>query len=179
MSEMSVNCAECLFPLAWFWRAPCDPLGWGLVYVILESWEGALSNWLYPAIGELPLSEINHAVLKRIVVVMSDRRLSPKSIDNYIRVAKAVVASAVDEEGEQIYLRKWNHAFIDMPVVQKARQKTPSLFPEGMSGLATWKKVRERTVFILSGASGRRIGETLGLEIDKHISPGFLTIGVE
>jgi integrase len=26
-----------------------------------------------------------------------------------------VVASAVDERGEQIYTRKWNHDFIDLP----------------------------------------------------------------
>jgi hypothetical protein len=64
----------------------------------IESWEGTLNNWLYPAIGELPLSEINNAALKRVVAVMSDRRLSPKSIDNYAQVVKAVVASAVDKE---------------------------------------------------------------------------------
>jgi integrase len=145
----------------------------------IESWEGTLNNWLYPAIGELPLSEINNAALKRVVAVMSDRRLSPKSIDNYAQVVKAVVASAVDKEWEQIYPRKWNHAFIDMPIVQKTEQSTPSFSTEVMSGLATWKKVRERTVFILSGASGLRIGEALGLEIDKHISPDFLTISVE
>ncbi len=48
-----------------------------------------------------------------------------------------------------------------------------------MSGLATWKKERERMVFILCGAAGLRIGEALGLEIDKHISPDFLTISIE
>jgi hypothetical protein len=43
---------------------------------------------LYPAIGELPLSEINNPVLKRVVVVMSERRLTPKSID-YLQVYRS------------------------------------------------------------------------------------------
>lgn len=34
-------------------------------------------------------------------------------------------------------------------------------------------------VFILCGAAGLRIGEALGLEIDKHISKDFLIISIE
>jgi integrase len=90
-----------------------------------------------------------------------------------------VAASAVDKEGEEIYPRKWNHEFVDMPVVEKAKLNTPSFLPEIMSGLAAWKRVRERMVFILCAATGLRIGEALGLEIDKHISSGFRTISIE
>jgi hypothetical protein len=47
---------------------------------------------------------------------MSDGGLSPKTITgNYVPVVKMVVASAVDKQGEQIYPRKWNHDFIDLP----------------------------------------------------------------
>jgi len=48
-----------------------------------------------------------------------------------------------------------------------------------MSRLAAWKHKRERLVFILCGASGARIGNCLGLEIDKHISPDFRTIALK
>jgi integrase len=34
-------------------------------------------------------------------------------------------------------------------------------------------------IFILCGAAGLRIGEALGIEIDKHISSDFLTVTVE
>jgi hypothetical protein len=127
----------------------------------------------------LPLSEVNNAVLKTAVATMSEGGLSPKTIDNYAQVVKMVVSSAVNKEGEEIYPRKWNHEFIDMPIVEEAKQNTPCFSPEVMSGLATWKKERERMVFILCGAAGLRIGETLGLEIDKHISSDFLTISIE
>ena len=34
-------------------------------------------------------------------------------------------------------------------------------------------------IFILCGAAGLRIGEALGIEIDKHISSDFLTISIK
>jgi integrase len=145
----------------------------------IELWEGCLRNWLNPQIGGLPLSGVNNAALKSVVASMTKGKLTPKTIDNYTQVIKMVVASAVDEEGEEIYPRKWNHEFVDMPIVERAKQNTPCFSSEVMSGLATWKKKRERMVFILCGATGLRIGEALGLEIDKHISPDFLTISIE
>lgn len=145
----------------------------------LELWEGSLNNWFNPNIGDLPLSEINNAVLKSVVAKMSEQGLSPKSIDNYVAVVKMVVASAVDEQGEEIHPRKWNHEFIDLPVVEKDKQNTPSFSSEVMTGLARWKKKRERMIFILSAATGVRIGEALGIEINKHVSADFLTISLK
>jgi integrase len=121
----------------------------------------------------LPLSEVNNASLKQLVAAMSVAGLSPKTIDNYAGLVKMVVASVVDAEGEEIYPRKWNHEFIDMPIVEKAKQNTPCFSGDVMTGLAGWKKPRERMLFILCGAAGLRIGEALGLEIDKHIASDF------
>ncbi len=96
----------------------------------LELWKGCLRNWLNPQVGDLPLSEINNRALKSLVATMSEGGLSPKTIDNYAQVVKMVVASAVDEEGEEIYPRKWNHEFMDMPVIVKAKQNTPLSRPK-------------------------------------------------
>ncbi|MDT8068957.1 MAG: tyrosine-type recombinase/integrase [Terriglobia bacterium] len=151
-----------------------------LANATLELWKGCLDNWINPNIGDLPLSEVNNAVLKTLVARMSEGGLSPKTIsDNYVPVVKMVVASAVDEEGEQIYPRKWNHEFIDLPVVEKDKQNTPSFSAEVMNGLVRWKKSRERMIFILCGAAGLRIGEVLGIEIDKHMSSDFLTLYIK
>ena len=144
----------------------------------LDNWESCLKNWLNPNIGDVPLSDINNAALKSVVANMSDGGLSPKSINNYAQVVKMVVAYAVNDQGEQIYPRKWNHEFIDMPVVDKDKQNTPCFSAGVMTGLASWRKKRERMVFILCGAGGLRIGEALGIEIDKHISHDFLTISI-
>jgi len=146
----------------------------------LDLWKSCLENWINPNIGDVPLSEVNNSVLKALVAKMSDGGLSPKTISgNYVQVVKMVVASAVDEQGDQIYPRKWNPEFIDLPVLARDKQNTPCFSAEVMTGLARWRKPRERTIFILCGAAGLRIGEALGLEIDKHISPDFLTLDIQ
>jgi hypothetical protein len=66
-----------------------------------------------------------------------------------------------------------------LPVPQKDQQNTPSFSAEVMTGLARWKKPRERMIFILCGATGLRIGEVLGIEIDKHISCDLLTLYIQ
>jgi hypothetical protein len=91
----------------------------------LESWEDCLRLWLNPRIGDKPLSQVKNAALKSLVTNMSEAALSPKTIKNYVQVVKSVIASAVDEEGEQIHPRRWNANFIDMPVVDKAQQNSP------------------------------------------------------
>jgi hypothetical protein len=147
----------------------------------LESWEHILRNWINPQIGDLPLSEVNNAALKRVVSAMVEGGVSPQTIANYTKVIKMVVSSAVDEEGEEIYPRKWNHKFVDMPVIVKAKQNTPCFSPEVVSELATysWEDKWMRALVILCAAAGLRIGEALGLEIDKHISPDFQTLSME
>ncbi len=144
----------------------------------IEEWERTLKNWLTPNIGDHPLSEVNNGVLKAVVATMSKAGLSAKTINTYTQVVKMVVASAVDEEGEQLYPRKWNHDFADMPVVEKSKQNTPSFSSDVMTGLARWRQPRERNVFIVAGAGGLRIGEALGIEIDKHLSSDFATISI-
>jgi hypothetical protein len=48
--------------------------------------------------------------------------LSPKSISTYFGLVKMVVASAVNDEGEEIFPRKWNAEFIEVPVVDSTEQ---------------------------------------------------------
>ena len=66
------------------------------------------------------LADVSNAAMRQLVEKMSNAGLSPKTIVNYVQVVKLVLASAVDEEGEQIYPRKWNHDFIQLPIIRKA-----------------------------------------------------------
>lgn len=92
----------------------------------IEDWERTPNDWINPHIGDCPVSEVNNGVLRRLVVVMSKAGLSAKSIENYIQVPKMVVASVLDEDGNQVYPRKWNHDFIDMPIFED-RSRTARL----------------------------------------------------
>jgi integrase len=145
----------------------------------IEDWERTLNNWINPHIGDCPVSEVNNGVLKGLVVIMSKAGLFAKSIENYILVPKMVVASVLDEDGNQVHPRKWNHDFIDMPIVEESEQNRPSFSSEIMAGLAKYHRPREQMVFIVSAAGGLRIGETLGIEIEKHLSADYSTISIE
>ena len=54
--------------------------------------------------------------------------LSAKSINNYIQVLKMVVASAVDEDGNELYPPEWNHDFANVPLIEE--QHTPEFTGE-------------------------------------------------
>ena len=144
----------------------------------IDDWERILRNWINPHIGNCPISDVNNRTLKQLVERMTLKGLSPKTIDNYLQVPKAVVASLLDDDGNQVLPRKWNSEFIDSPIVESAEQNRPSFSPNIVSGLACWRYSKERMLFILAGATGMRIGEALGLEIDKHFSNDLLTITI-
>jgi integrase len=135
-----------------------------------------LKKWLNPNLGDLPLSSVNNLVVKGLVTKMTDAGLSAKMVNNVVQVVKMVVASAVNENGEQIHPRTWNHEFIDLPEVRDQRQ--PTFTSEAMKAITARSVERERMLYILLGATGIRIGEALGIEIDKHLSDSFSTLNI-
>ena len=128
-------------------------------------------------IGDLPLSEAaKYPAMKKLVAKMNAGQLSPKSVNTYFRIAAAVVDSAEDADGNPLYPRKWNSEKLDLPIVDPKEQRRPTVDENTMTFLASCRKANERLLFILCGATGMRIGEVLGLEIDKHFADDFTTI---
>jgi integrase len=130
-----------------------------------------LRTWLYPNLGDLPLSSVNNLVARDLVAEMTKAGVSPKMVTNVVQVVKMVVASHVNENGERLHPRTWNHEFMDLPEVRDQRQPTHS--SETMKAIAAGSEGRERMLYVLLGATGLRFGEAFGLEIDKHISDDF------
>jgi integrase len=142
----------------------------------LATWESCLENWLNPDIGDMPLDNIKNLALKNLGVTMVKGGLGASAIRAYIQVVKMVVASAVNEEGEALYPRKWNHDFIDLPVVKD--QKQPIFAGDAVTGIvAAPAKKYHRVLYTLCAASGLRFGEALGIDI-KNISPDGGTIKI-
>lgn len=136
--------------------------------------ESYLKKWLNPSLGDMPLSSVNNLVVKGLVTKMTDAGLSPKMVNNVVQVVKMVVASAVNENGERVHPRTWNHEFIDLPEVKDQRQ--PSFTSEAMKAITARADEREQMLYVLLGATGMRIGEALGIEIDKHFSDHLSTL---
>ena len=77
----------------------------------LSSVEAALDKWILPAIGDLPLANVNNITVKTLVVKMKQARLSARTVNKYVEYVKQVVASLIDgETGEPIHKRTWNSA---------------------------------------------------------------------
>jgi integrase len=104
--------------------------------------------------------------LRQFVEVLSAAGLAPRTIVNVVAVVKLVVASAVDEEGDQLYPRAWNHEFIQLPLVIKEKQNRPTITGAEIS--AVIRSVKERYVVLLAlvAGTGLRIGEALAVRAD-------------
>jgi integrase len=138
----------------------------------VPSIKSALSKWINPQIGALPLAKVHSGSVKHLVTKMHDGGLTPKTINTYINLIKSVVGSVLDEEtGEPVYPRKWNSSVLDLPIVEN--QKQPCLTAEEVKDLlllstATW----ERMLYLLLASTGLRIGEALALEAADVINGG-------
>lgn len=84
----------------------------------LENWERCLRNWLNLNVGDMPLDAIGNLVLRNLGATMVKGGLGASAIRSYTNAVKMVVASAVNEEGDSLYPRKWNRDFIDLPRIR-------------------------------------------------------------
>jgi integrase len=142
----------------------------------LTTWECCLEKWLNPNVGHMPLDSIKNLALKNLGIKMVEGGLGESAIRSYTDVAKMVVASAVNEEGEELYPRKWNHSFIDLPRIRN--QKQPSFAGAVVTGIvAGARKEKYQLFFALCGGTGLRFGEALGIKV-QDISPDCSTIKI-
>jgi integrase len=140
-------------------------------------WQHALDKWILPNIGDKLLAEVSNGVLRGLVGKMAAAGLSPKTIVNYSQVVKLVVASAVNDDGEQLHPRKWNHDFIGLPIVEKEKQHMPTVTEAALGEILASSKERYAVLFSLLAGTGLRIGEALGLK-PTDLSPDFRVLHV-
>ena len=143
-----------------------------------ETWRCCLDKWLLPALGALPLCAVDNDPVKELVAKMvASEELGPKSTNEYIKVVKMVVASAKDPKTrKQLYPVFWDAEYLDLPIVEKRNQKRPAFDGETVTGLVDRAKKYIQMIYVLESALGMRIGEVLGLEIDKHFADDFSTV---
>jgi integrase len=131
------------------------------------NWRSILKNHLNPLIGEIPVAEVKSKTLKNVVERLVKKELSPQTLKNILQVAKLLVASVVDDEGDPVYERKWNARFIGAPKVEKNEQKRPTFSREQVTKIVQAARGRIQMACVLFAATGLRAGELLGLEC-KH-----------
>lgn len=146
----------------------------------LYNWENCLDTWILPAsifgttFGDFYLADIKRTVAQELIDQMVEGGLEPKTIKNYFQVVKMVFSSCVNEDGEELYPRNWKKMGLVIPKVSKKKQRRPCFTKEVMNHLANSPviKPKMRMLFVLCGATGLRIGEALGIRIEKIFDNG-------
>jgi len=105
--------------------------------------------------------------VKDLVAKTDKAELSAQLIVTYTNLVRLVIASAIDKNGEQLFPRKWNNTFIDLPLIENRYQ--PVFSVETLNSIAQRTSGQDQVLYVLLAATGLRIGEVFGLEI-KHLS---------
>ena len=140
--------------------------------------QGARDKWILPALGSLPLASVDNLSVKPLIEKMSSSGLKPRTVNKYMEHVKQVVDSLTGPNGEPIHHRKWDAETMDLPIVEHAEQKRPSLPTDAISKLIKQSSGQEHALYILLAATGMRISEALALEV-HHFTNSGRTIIVE
>jgi len=132
----------------------------------IYGWQHCLDRWILPNLGNKLVSEVGNGALRQFVEILTAARLAPKTIINVVTVVKFIVASAVDEEGDQIHPRVWNYEFMQLPLVVKEKQNRPTITEAEISAMLTTLKGRDAVLVALVAGTGLRIGEALAIRTD-------------
>lgn len=135
-----------------------------------------LKNHILPRLANVDVSTFNNASMRTFAASLStpNNPLGPKTQNEIVSAVKQIIGSAIDDNGEELYPRKWNADFIDLPVVNRREQKRPSI-----TGLDVARAVRKSglalgTFYAMLGGTGLRIGEALAVRSgDDGIHSGW------
>jgi integrase len=140
--------------------------------------QGALDKWIVPTIGNLPLANVDNLSVKPLIEKMSAAGLKPRTVNKYMEHVKQVVESLKDPKGEPIHTRRWDAETMDLPVVEDADQRRPSLRADAVSELIRASDGQEQALYVLLAATGMRVSEALAVET-RHFTNDCRTIIVE
>jgi hypothetical protein len=111
----------------------------------------------------LDLAQVENGVMKQFVNRLIESELAPATISSVTTCLKSLISSAVDENGNEMYPRKWNAEFIDAPPIVRASQKAPIISPTSLATAIRNAQGVYPFLFALLAGTGLRIGEALGL----------------
>jgi len=145
----------------------------------IAGYESAVT-WLNGVIGDKPLADVKNEAARELVTAMKTAKppLADKTIVTYFQVVKAVIASAVNKEGEQLHSRNWSLQHIGLPIVNERKQSKPAFNAWEVEQIISMAKGRYRILFALLPGTRLRIGEALGLKVGDHISADCKTLYV-
>jgi len=122
-----------------------------------RSIQAALNKWILPAVGDMPLGNVNNITVKSLVDKMK-KSLSARTVNKYVEYLQQVVASLKNgETGEPTHVRKWDRGVMDLPIVNQKEQRRPSLKAKAITELVQQSEGQKGALYVLLAATGMRI----------------------
>lgn len=133
-------------------------------------------NKLLPLLANVPLSGIRNGIARELVEKLTADGLKPASINAIFHVMKQIVASAVNEEGDQLFPVIWNHDFIDLPPVNPEDQDAPTITPQSITETISRTNTQQTVLYALLAGTGLRVGEALALLCGPDLHSSFWSL---
>lgn len=138
-------------------------------------YQSYLDAHVLPFLGGFPTYTIENGVMRNFIQHLSEKKLSASTVCQIFNLVAAVTASEVDENGNECNPRKWNHDFIDLPIVNRHDTRAQIVTPEQIEAALAVGSEKLRALLVLLASTGLRIGEALALE--GHLTPFTTSIG--
>lgn len=137
----------------------------------LGVYRSLLDRHLLPALGKLPLSEVQNSTLRPVVQALA-AEYAAQTVQIAVGLVKAIVKSAVDANGNQLHPRTWNNDFLDLPFVSKKDQAAPVIAQPSIERALGQANAQDRALYALLAGTGLRVAEAqslmVGLDDGKH-----------
>jgi integrase len=128
----------------------------------IAAYRSYLDNWVLPYLGKMNVKDVENGTLKAFIAQISPK-LAATTVTAVVSLVKSIVSSAVDENGNELYPRKWNNEFIDLPLIKKTNLDAPVIGGEAVFQAISRAFAIDRALYSLLAGSGLRIGEALAL----------------
>lgn len=141
----------------------------------ISCYSSYLRNWIWPTIGSVDLANFGNGAMKEFVQHLGTFNIGPKTTTEIVQAVKQVMSSATDQEGDLLYPRVWKPNFIDLPLVEKKKQKTPTIGAEDLARDIRLSGPVVGPFLAMLGGTGLRIAEALALRIgDDRCNTGWI-----
>jgi integrase len=121
-----------------------------------------------PRIGSQQLEGFDNGAMKAFAdgLCTQQPRLGARTIRDVVLVAKMIVASAVDSNGNYLFPIKWNTHFIDLPRI--GATTTRGIDAQNIQKLIQESPARYAMLVAVAAGTGMRLGELLAIKIDPE-----------
>jgi integrase len=138
-----------------------------------KTFRSYLDAHVLPRLGQLEVGSVGVAVLRQFVADLDAAGLSAKSQVEITSCVKSIIASVCDAEGEPLYPRKWDNERLDLPLVNPAEQRQPTVTAVQIETAIANAPRDHGALYALLGGSGLRIGEAFALRIGPSVGVSF------